>query len=70
MNTLYVVANLDNRTILTTRDGADLYNVKEELARAWALHAQCLTNQPHAVVTPTDTTQWLPREVAPWLLRD
>ena len=69
---MFTVVNLENRTVLTTRDGADLFNVNEECAVRWALMAQELTNCPHVVQDTRNVPeayQWLQREVAPWLIK-
>ncbi len=69
---MFAIANLENRTVLTTREGDMLRLVNEQLASNSAIHAQLLTNQPHAVVNldeAPEAFQWLRRELAPWLVK-
>lgn len=66
---MYLIVDLETRAVLTNRDGVDMFNVNEELARNAAQYAQHLTNHPHAVILagsePPDLR--LTRDVAPWL---
>lgn len=66
---MYYVTDLEQRAILTYRDGARITYVNEDLARQDAARGEQVTNRPHAVVpvayVANDSLQ---RLVAPWLV--
>jgi hypothetical protein len=64
---MYVIANLETRSVLTHRDGSRIVYGSEELAKQHCTTAEEMTNDPHAVLHLLDRVAgYLPRKPAPW----
>ena len=67
---LYVIVDLETRTVLTDLDNARLEFADEKSAYGAALMSEGMTDHPHAIVEdPDSTVAVLRRMPAPWFVK-